>query len=396
MKKIQVAITGAGISGLCLAQGLYKLGIPFEVFERDEAPNSRTQGYRIRIDMNGQQALASCLPPDMYTLFRDTCALPYPGVRTLKPTLDNVNDKWIYSWMDSSSEDAADLKAHRLTLREILMGGIREHVHFNHNAVNWEEHGDGKIVLHFADGSTHVCDVLIVGDGVNSVIARQLFPGSAPVDTGNICIYGKTLQNSDAIADVLKTGTSAIFDSGLAVIIDAMQFKASPQTLASASPTGVSLTHVDDYMYWAIIGHRAALGINSGHSLRFSPEELQTMISERTGHWASSLRALFDHADMSMATMIPVKSAGTLQPRQTNLVTGMGDALHVMSPAAGLGANTALQDAALLAANLGKAANGIWSLTEAITDYEQRMISYSGAAVCASLEGGKQLFGEEG
>ncbi|TWF34916.1 2-polyprenyl-6-methoxyphenol hydroxylase-like FAD-dependent oxidoreductase [Chitinophaga polysaccharea] len=394
MKKIQVAITGAGISGLCLAQGLHQQGIDFEVFERDEAPDSRTQGYRIRIDLNGQEALRFCLSPDTYTLFRDTCAIPHPGVRTLQPTLDTVNDKWIYSWMDSSSDDAADLKAHRLTLREILMGGIREHIHFNHNAVNWEVRNDGKIALYFPDGNMHVCDVLVAADGVNSAIARQLFPGSAPVDTGNICIYGKTLQHNNAVADILKTGTSTIFDAGLAVIIDAMKFKASPQTLADESGSGIRLTHVDDYMYWAIIGHRSALNISPAHPLRYTPEALHSMIGERIRNWAPSLRALFEQADMSMATIIPVRSAGTLQPRLPNTITGMGDALHVMSPAAGLGANTALQDAALLAANLGKAASGTWPLTTAIADYEQRMISYSSAAVHASTAGGKQLFGE--
>ncbi|WP_199032616.1 NAD(P)/FAD-dependent oxidoreductase, partial [Ralstonia sp. ASV6] len=73
---LHVTIIGAGLGGLCLAQGLRRRGIAFDVFERDAAMGSRPQGYRIRIDAAGQRALQDCLPPTRYTLFRKTCAVP--------------------------------------------------------------------------------------------------------------------------------------------------------------------------------------------------------------------------------------------------------------------------------------------------------------------------------
>ncbi|HEV2655851.1 MAG TPA: NAD(P)-binding protein, partial [Ktedonobacteraceae bacterium] len=42
-----VLIVGAGIGGLCLAQGLRKSGIRVSVYERDSSPYFRNQGYRI-------------------------------------------------------------------------------------------------------------------------------------------------------------------------------------------------------------------------------------------------------------------------------------------------------------------------------------------------------------
>jgi 2-polyprenyl-6-methoxyphenol hydroxylase-like FAD-dependent oxidoreductase len=45
----QVLLIGAGIGGLALAQGLKKAGIRFSVYERDDAPTSREQGYRLHI-----------------------------------------------------------------------------------------------------------------------------------------------------------------------------------------------------------------------------------------------------------------------------------------------------------------------------------------------------------
>ncbi|HIH2644050.1 TPA: NAD(P)-binding protein, partial [Burkholderia cenocepacia] len=50
MHDIHVAIVGAGLGGLALAQALKQAGIAFDVYERDAAIDSRRQGYRIRID----------------------------------------------------------------------------------------------------------------------------------------------------------------------------------------------------------------------------------------------------------------------------------------------------------------------------------------------------------
>ena len=55
-----------------------------------------------------------------------------------------------------------------------------------------------------------------------------------------------------------------------------------------------------------------------------------------------------------------------------------------MSPARGSGANTALRDAALLAAELGAAQRGAKPGLQAVHDYEQRMIEDGFAAVEAS------------
>ena len=54
-------IIGAGLGGLALAQGLVKAGFQVTVFERDESPASRSQGYRISIRSLGMKALAALL-----------------------------------------------------------------------------------------------------------------------------------------------------------------------------------------------------------------------------------------------------------------------------------------------------------------------------------------------
>ena len=71
-RAFQVAIIGGGMGGLCLANGLKKAGISVAVYERDQSPDSRPQGYRIHIDPQGSTALHACLPPHLWDLFCST------------------------------------------------------------------------------------------------------------------------------------------------------------------------------------------------------------------------------------------------------------------------------------------------------------------------------------
>jgi len=87
MQDFHVVIIGAGLGGLCLAQGLKRAGISFDVYERDAAPDSRLQGYRIRIDAEGQRALAACLPLELFALFRATASLNASSGRFVTPQL---------------------------------------------------------------------------------------------------------------------------------------------------------------------------------------------------------------------------------------------------------------------------------------------------------------------
>ena len=63
-----VAIAGAGLSGLCLAQSLLRAGFDVQVYERDPSPDARRQGYRITVDEHGIGALQRCLPPRLFEL----------------------------------------------------------------------------------------------------------------------------------------------------------------------------------------------------------------------------------------------------------------------------------------------------------------------------------------
>jgi len=74
------------------------------------------------------------------------------------------------------------------------------------------------------------------------------------------------------------------------------------------------------------------------------------------------------------------------QPR----VTVIGDAAHSMTPAGGIGANTAVRDAALLGRLLVEAGGYREGITET---YEREMRVYASEAVRSSYAGAKMQFG---
>ncbi|MDR3447986.1 MULTISPECIES: NAD(P)/FAD-dependent oxidoreductase [unclassified Dyella] len=393
---LRVAIVGVGPGGLCLAQGLKKRGIPFDVFERDQAANSRTQGYRIRIDYTGQNALAACLPSASYSLFQRTCALPAVGVNLLDAQLKDVSGRWASAWRKTPSDaDDADRCAHRQTMREVLMHGIEPHVQFGRAFSHYEE-GRDSVTLHFTDGSTSDADVLVGSDGIHSAVRGQRLPGHDPIDTGSLCIYGKACpeqMRATSGAEALRGKTSIVFADGVSVIMDAMSFDPS----AFESPEGgVKLTRVDDYFYWAIIGTRAAFGLADGASLSLGREDIKALVGRAAGPWAYPLRAVFECSDEGSMAIASVHSAASLPLWEAGRVTLLGDAIHAMSPAGGLGANTALRDANVLAECLADSCAGGVSVLSGIGRYEAAMRSYGTSALAASESSARALFDVSG
>lgn len=394
-QKLHVVIAGAGLGGLCLAQALKKQGISFVVYERDNAADSRTQGYRIRIDETGQKALAACLSPELNHLFHQTCAIADSQGQFLDPQLSLIPGRPSETWQisataDTESTDAAigDRSVNRLTLRQILLTGIEENVYFGKAVKGFEEGLDGTVTVLFADGGSVVADILVAADGINSSIRRQKLPFVNPEATGTACIYGKTYAASDSqIAKTLRDGTSVIFAEDFAVIIDAMSFN------FPVSADGI-LTPVQDYLYWAVIGRCSSLGLNEENAQNLADSGLLTSVERISHTWAAGLRSLFKEADIGTVSALPIQNMANIGFWAPDRVTLLGDAIHAMSPAGGVGANTALADAAALAERLAAVGFMQSEVLEAIAGYEEEMRIRAREAITASIEGTRNLLHE--
>ncbi|TWB51002.1 2-polyprenyl-6-methoxyphenol hydroxylase-like FAD-dependent oxidoreductase [Nitrospirillum viridazoti] len=397
MDETRVAIIGAGLGGLCLAQALTRAGIECMVYERDVALDSRSQGYRLRIDADGADALARCLPPPLYGLFRRACAVPAPRSRFLDGQLAPVTGRAPAVWSaaaDAQSRDGAirreaagDLCVHRQTLREILLSGIGDRVRFGTAFQGLAVGADGRAHVAFADGTTVRAGLVVAADGVNSAVRRQLIPQAEPLDVGAVCLYGRTTlspQVRAVVGDDLCAGTSVVFADGYAGIIEPMLF-APVACDSDGVPTG--LTPVADYLYWALIGPRTRL-------MGGLPEAAPAAVARHLARdWHPSLRGLFRHADPDGLALLPVRSARLARtwPHWTPAaVTFLGDSIHAMSPAGGLGANTALRDAVVLADSLSTTS----SPTAAAREYEVEMRVRAARAIHLSEVGAAALFAD--
>ncbi len=94
------------------------------------------------------------------------------------------------------------------------------------------------------------------------------------MDTGSICIYGKT-QLKELNDHALDNGMRVIFANGFTAIFDDICFKAPLPDIAACIEPRCSLTPIDDYLYWALIGPKSRFGI--GHST-VSQQELQAVL----------------------------------------------------------------------------------------------------------------------
>jgi len=166
-----VVIVGAGLSGLCLAQGLLREGFDVQIYERDPSVNARKQGYRITIDEHGTRALEQCLPSHLFEAVLATASLPSEE-GYFRFTNKNLGEIFSLTFKNENKNkqirriDQVD----RATLRMIMFSGIEDRVHFGKVAERVEVRHEGA-VLYLTDGSAIEASIVIGADGVNSSLS---------------------------------------------------------------------------------------------------------------------------------------------------------------------------------------------------------------------------------
>jgi 2-polyprenyl-6-methoxyphenol hydroxylase-like FAD-dependent oxidoreductase len=341
MKTLRVAVVGGGLGGLCLAQGLLRAGADVTVYERDASLASR----RLTIVSEKLRVLHEQVVPD-------SRADPYAPA-TLSTSVN------------------------RLTLREVLAAGLDGRIAFGHELTRYEAGPDG-IRLYFAGGPRADADVLVGADGISSAVRRQYLPGAEPADTGGRCIYGKTpLGPGVRLPVVTESGFTGVVGGRVGMALGVVRFREPPGSRG--------LSPARDYVMWAVAGDRREFGVPDERLTALDPAGLHALSAELIRTWHPDLRALHAQADIGETFAIRVRTSPPAPPWPPSRVTVLGDAIHAMSPARGSGANTALQDAALLSRVLtsAAAADGADVVT-AIADYERQMRQYGYAAVAAS------------
>jgi 2-polyprenyl-6-methoxyphenol hydroxylase-like FAD-dependent oxidoreductase len=387
---LNVIIIGAGTGGLCLAHGLKQAGINVTVYERDRTRTDGLQGYRVGINEHGVAALKACLPLDLFNTFLATCA------RT--PGYFNVLTERMTELLSIPLDDdsmSGGKSVSRMTLRQVLLTGMEEHVHFDKTFTAYEQHADGSVTAHFADGTRATADLLIGADGARSKVRRQLLPHARLENTGIVSIAAKVPMSEASRAllpsKVLDGITLINAPKGFGAIIHVMEFPwgadglkegigSSDAELLQQWP-GLLFDNSRDYLMWGVWG---ALRNFPADPKELGQPALLALATEITDGWHPNLRALIRASEPATTFSVDVRTSVPLDAWPTTNVTVLGDAVHLMTPGRGVGANTALRDAALLAARLGDAQRGRLSGHDAVAGYEAQMRSYGFHAVAES------------
>ncbi|MFE0463102.1 FAD-dependent oxidoreductase, partial [Kitasatospora sp. NPDC058965] len=164
-----------------------------------------------------------------------------------------------------------------------------------------------------------------------------------------------------------------------------VRFRQAPERAAAAVP-GAPLSPAADYLMWALAGPEPAFGLPAEQLAALGAADLHALVRRLTTGFHPDLRGLLAAATAADTFLVRVRSAEPVPAWTPSRVTVLGDAIHAMSPARGSGANTALQDAALLCRALVAALAEGRDLVAAIGAYEAEMREYGFAAVAASRE----------
>jgi 2-polyprenyl-6-methoxyphenol hydroxylase-like FAD-dependent oxidoreductase len=383
MGALRVAVAGAGLGGLCLAQGLRQAGVDVQLYERDAAADVRRQGYRLHVDARAGVALKRCLPPELFQLVVATASRPSKAFTVMSAQLRVLHETRADPDRDPYSARTLSTSVNRGTLREILGAGLEDRIHFGREVCGYEQDATG-VTVHFADGSTGTADVLVGADGVNSAVRRALLPAAKVVDTGSRIIYGRTPLDDEVrrlVPAALHDGFTAIIGGHVGMAAGLVEFRLAPPAAADTIAPGVRLSPAGDYLMWAVSARHDRFPVPDAAMAGTDGAALHAVASAAIRSWHPDLRALVAKAAIDETFLIRVRSAERVRPWTPSRVTLLGDAIHAMSPARGSGANTALMDAA----NLCDAfTGGDTDVVAAIGGYEEQMREYGFAAAEAS------------
>jgi 2-polyprenyl-6-methoxyphenol hydroxylase-like FAD-dependent oxidoreductase len=387
--ELHVLVIGGGIGGLCLAHGLRRARASVAVYERTRTRTDWLQGYRIHISPRGAAALYACLPPAQWDDFVATAGRPSAGFAFLTEQLRDL----LFLPRDLlAGEETGPQGSHhsvsRITLRRVLLDGLDDVVHPGKEFTRYEQAPGGQVTAFFADGTTATGDVLVGADGANSRVRRQYLPDAHRLDTGVIAVAGK-LPLTDHTRAWLPARLAGSVNN-IMLPRDSFLFTAvwegDQQRLAindPAMPPGLLFDNTQDYVFWAYAAKRAAYPAESADGAT-----LRDMAAAMISGWHPALPRLVSESDPTTVAPVIIRAMAPIRPWPASRVTLLGDAVHNMTPMAGIGANTALRDARLLASKLASARRE--TPVTAIGQYETAMRKYGFAAVRLSLRNARQ------
>ncbi|KAK0613963.1 hypothetical protein B0T14DRAFT_438844 [Immersiella caudata] len=374
-----ILISGGGIASLLLAQALRLADIPFKIFERDASFVFRAQGYRLRLSNEGLDAIESVLDAPTWEKFWNKCGKTGGvGFSAFNAVTGEQTEHIVPEGLASRGGKVVGIA--RGDMRAVFAGGCEDNIEWSRNVTGYELTGDGVRAI-FSDGTKSVeGSMLIGGEGIYSKVARQLSGGKLKVyDTGSRGIHGQ------APSTAFKGLGEGVFR-----LMDNTRPEGAIMIITNIRPGDMDDPNIQ--FGWTMGGRPGAIRApNDDYSI--VGKEAAKIAKDLTQNWHPRFKPLFDEMDEENAAFWKITcSTPSGVPEWPNepRVTVIGDAVHSMTPAGGIGANTAVRDSALLGRLLREAGGFAPGVTAA---YEKEMRIYGSAAVRESYSTAVGQFG---
>jgi salicylate hydroxylase len=319
MKDLRIAIVGGGIGGLTLALALRQKGFDATIYE--QADELREVGAAVALSANATRFYIGRLGlgEQIQKVWYENQALIYRDARDGRKIAEHRFDY-------KARYGAPYVGIHRADLQQVLTSAVgMDRIELSKRLLEIDDSGS-EAVLTFADGSTATADLVIGADGARSTVRRLLLGYDDALYSGAYAFRGVvTPDQMPSMPDP-----------------DAIQFWMAPGQHCLHYPIGAN----GDHNFFLV--ERNGLPWEQKGWIAPSNDE------EKLARW-------HDHhpAIVEMISAVSVSERWALFHRpplsrwSKGRVTLIGDAAHALVPHHGQGANTSIEDAIVLADQLG-------------------------------------------
>jgi len=329
-----VAIIGAGLGGLATAIALRKQGIDVRVYEK--AKQFLPAGAGLGLFPNGLKFLEAIDPDLVKAVYNSGCPLS-------KVIVKNIDGATIKS---NPTDKIKEKYGHTIVtvwwsrLQQILASFLPDNIiNLNYRCVGFKQNNE-EVEIYFENGKTAKADLLIGADGINSAVRKHLIGDVEP-----------RYLNTMSWRAVIKSKNELINPHEIVRIVSDRQF--------------IFLINVgDNYLCWTTRKFAPECNLSANNN------EMKSRILKDLENWAEPIRKLIEITEAEKIFEAPLFDRLPLTSWSKNRVTLLGDAAHPMSPSGGQGANSAFEDAWVLAQCLSRASN----LENALNMYEKERI----------------------